>query len=105
MLSAFAVLTREDREGSMATGRRFDRLVVIKTRGAGTAARIGSVREAANCLIASEWPRPHGPKYIAAVRACHDALAGEVTTEAARQAFIAAAAEAGILIGEKPLRG
>jgi hypothetical protein len=65
---------------------------------------IESVREAAKCLI-DRWPENHGKAYLAALHACHDALGGELATEIARQAFIAAAREVGILIGEAPLRG
>jgi Protein of unknown function (DUF982) len=79
---------------------RFDKLVVIETRRPGALHNVGSVREAAECLVSSTWPKPRGPADIAAARACHDCLAGQTPTEPARQAFIAAAREAGILVGE-----
>ena len=41
----------------------------------------------------------------AALHACLDALRGTVSTETARQAFIAAAREVDILIDEAPPRG
>ena len=82
----------------------FVKLVVIEDRRrVGAARRGGSVREAAECLL-DGWPRPHGPQYVAALRACHACLSGEIPTEPARAAFIEAAAEVGILIGEAPPR-
>ena len=82
----------------------FGKLVVIERGPPGAARSVGSVQEAAECLL-DGWPRPHGALYVAALRACHDALAGKISTETARQAFLRAAREAGILIGEAPLRG
>jgi hypothetical protein len=41
----------------------------------------------------------------AAAEACLQALAGEILPQAAWHAFMDAAREAGILIGEKPVRG
>jgi hypothetical protein len=85
---------------------RFDKLVVIEDRRrVGSQRNVGSVREAAECLIGIHWPRPRGPKSRAAERACLRAHAGEIAPEAARQAFMEAAGEAGILIGEAPVRG
>jgi Protein of unknown function (DUF982) len=84
---------------------RFNRLVVIETRRIGQLRNVGSVTEAAECLVASDWPRPHGPQHRAASRACLRVLAGEISPEAARRAFIEAAREAGIFVGERPLRG
>jgi hypothetical protein len=84
---------------------RFNRLVVIETRRIGQLRNVGSVTEAAECLVASDWPRPHGAQHRAASRACLRALAGEISPEAARRAFMEAAREAGILIGEAPVRG
>jgi hypothetical protein len=83
----------------------FERLVVIEQPGrVGQYRRVGSVREAAECLI-DRWPKNRGVAYLAALHACLDALRGTVSTETARQAFIEAAREVGILIGEAPLRG
>jgi hypothetical protein len=85
---------------------RFDKLVVIEDRRrVGSRRNVGSVREAAACLLDEKWPKPRGPKSRAAAEACLQALAGEILPEAARQAFIAAAREAGVLIGEASVRG
>jgi Protein of unknown function (DUF982) len=104
MLSEFAVLTRGDREGSMED--RFDKLVVIEDRRrVGSQRNVGSVREAAECLVGIHWPRPGGAHHRAAAEVCLQAMAGEILPEAARQAFMEAAREAGILIGEAPVPG
>ncbi len=84
---------------------RFDKLVVIKTSRIGRFRNVGSVAEAAEYLVGSDWPPLRGARHRAAATACLRALAREISPEAARQAFIAAAREAGIFIGEKPLRG
>ena len=73
-------------------------LVVVKTSHVGQLRDINSVRDAAEAL-AGDWPMKRSrPAYRAAIRACHDALAGKVTPEVARQAFIAAAQEVGIFV-------
>jgi Protein of unknown function (DUF982) len=85
---------------------RFDRLVVIEDRRrVETRRNVGSVQEAAECLIGIHWPRPGGAQHRAAAEACLQAMAGEISPEAVRQAFMEAAREAGILIGEAPVRG
>jgi Protein of unknown function (DUF982) len=85
---------------------RFDKLVVIEDRRrVGSQRNVGSVREAAECLIGIHWPQPRGARHREAATACLQALAGEINPEIARLAFMAAAHEAGILIGEAPLRG
>jgi Protein of unknown function (DUF982) len=84
----------------------FNRLVVIEDRRrVGTRRNVGSVQEAAEILVASHWPQPRGPRHREAATACLQVLAGEINPEIARLAFMAAAHEAGILIGEKPVRG
>jgi hypothetical protein len=85
---------------------RFDRLVVIEDRRrVGSRRNISSVQEAAECLVSGEWPKPRGVYYRKALRACYECLAGQIPIKPTRQAFIDAAREAGILIGEAPLRG
>jgi hypothetical protein len=63
---------------------------------------IGSVVEAAERLVLY-WPDHKGEKLMAARHACQDALEGRITCTQARQAFIDAAREAGIYIGQKHL--
>ena len=85
---------------------RFDRPVVIEDpHRIGGRRSVGSVREAVECLAGIHWPRPYGAQHRAAERACLRAHAGEILPEAARQVFMEAAREAGILIGEAPARG
>ena len=62
----------------------FDKLVVIEDRRrVGSQRNVGSVREAAECLIGIHWPRPHGARHRAAERACLRAHAGENVTSGA----------------------
>jgi hypothetical protein len=86
--------------------KRFTTLVVVEDPDrAGLLRRVGSVREAAEVLL-GHWPKEgRGPMFLEALRACHEALAGNRKTEGARQAFIEAALEAGIYVREVPLRG
>jgi uncharacterized protein DUF982 len=84
----------------------FTALVVVEDPDRfGLLLRVGSVREAAEVLL-GHWPKEgRGPMFFEALRACHEALAGDLTTKGARQAFIEAALEAGIYVREVPLRG
>ena len=50
-------------------------------------------------LLSGKWREQGSERYRAAKRACQGALRGEVSAEAARQAFIAAAEEARVLAG------
>lgn len=61
----------------------FDKLVVIELGRAGAARCVGSVREAAECLL-DGWPKHRGSQYRRALQACHDALAGKSSAETAR---------------------
>jgi Protein of unknown function (DUF982) len=86
----------------MNLAHRFDCPVVIEFGHAGLLQPVRSVRDARDCL-ASGWPTGgRGRAYIAALEACQDALADELDTDAARQAFIAAAAEVGVFVREAP---
>jgi hypothetical protein len=59
---------------------------------------VESVRAAREAL-ATGWPTGgRGRAYRAALKACQDALADELDTDAARQAFIAAALEVGVFV-------
>jgi Protein of unknown function (DUF982) len=85
---------------------QFYRLVVVDDRRrVGTRRNVGSVQEAAECLVSSHWPQPRGARHREAATACLQALAGEIAPGVARQAFMEAAREAGILIGDAPVRG
>ena len=57
---------------------------------------IGSVREALVHL--NQWPKARrAPVYNCAVRSCNAAIAGQMTTEQVRQAFVSFAGIAGVL--------
>ncbi|WP_353806412.1 DUF982 domain-containing protein [Mesorhizobium sp.] len=58
---------------------------------------IPSTRAAAECLLRS-WPTEWGPRHKQAREACIAVLKGEQPPEFARQAFVEAAREAGILV-------
>jgi hypothetical protein len=78
----------------------FDQAVQVHGRRAGQIRNIGSAREAAEWLL-YEWPQNNDTDRARAARkACLEVLQGQREAAAARQAFRAAAAEAGILIGD-----
>jgi hypothetical protein len=56
---------------------------------------VRTAQEAANVLI-RHFPLDDGEEFLAAVRACLDAMAGKIQPEELRQAIVRAADEAGI---------
>jgi uncharacterized protein DUF982 len=57
---------------------------------------INSVREA--LVFLNQWPKVRrGPVYSCAVRSCNAAIAGQMSTQQARQAFVGFARIAGVL--------
>ena len=74
--------------------------VNVDTPNAGRVLTVASVEDALEFLH-RHWPHTKGRKFNTAERACHDALEGKQTVEAARSAFIAAAKEAGIYVKER----
>ncbi|CAN7677152.1 DUF982 domain-containing protein [Phyllobacterium sp. LjRoot231] len=62
-----------------------------------------SIGEAAEFLL-YHWPLAHGEKLSAARQACIDALHGKITCTRARAAFIEAAKEADIYVGQQILK-
>ncbi|MGR9470647.1 DUF982 domain-containing protein [Rhizobium leguminosarum] len=58
---------------------------------------VRSLGEVANALVVG-WPTDDGKEYIAAVKACVDAIQGDVPAKTARAALIRAAEEAGIRV-------
>jgi|APAra7269096613_1048513.scaffolds.fasta_scaffold13441_4 hypothetical protein len=73
----------------------FDPPVSIEGDRPGLTIVVSSVERAAEQLLT--W-QDHGPKWRAAVQACHDAMSGGSTADQAREAFIAAADEAGRMV-------
>ena len=58
---------------------------------------VRSLRDMAEALIIA-WPLDDGDEYVTAVKACVDALQGDLPIEEARAALIRAAEEAEILV-------
>ncbi len=56
---------------------------------------IRNLTDAARVLI-QDWPLDDGEDYVIAVKACADALIGEISAEEFRQTLLSAATEAGI---------
>jgi hypothetical protein len=71
--------------------------ITIETQRGEKPRNIGSVPEAAECLLMS-WPIHDGAKLKAARQKCLDALDGKVTVGECRSAFIEAAKEARIFV-------
>ena len=72
--------------------------VTIETHVVGRMRTVTSVGEAAEVLL-HDWPEAgRGEAYRGALHACYEALEGELDVEDARDAFIAAAQEAGIFV-------
>ncbi|MDH6650185.1 UNVERIFIED_ORG: hypothetical protein M2312_004856 [Rhizobium esperanzae] len=47
-------------------------------------------------LLLKDWPSDDGEEYVTAVKACVDAITGQIAPEQFRDAFLRAADEAGI---------
>ncbi|MGO7540596.1 DUF982 domain-containing protein [Rhizobium ruizarguesonis] len=58
---------------------------------------VATLGQAAEMLM-DGWPVDDGEEYLIAIRACRDAIHGEVPSEDAREALIHAADEAGISV-------
>jgi hypothetical protein len=75
----------------------WDNPVTIETLTLGRYRTVSNTAEAARVLL-EEWPTDEGEAYLAAKTTCLLALEGTMTTEEARTAFLAAAAEAGVFV-------
>jgi hypothetical protein len=75
----------------------WDKPVLVEIERTGKSRIIRSTHGAAVFLL-YRWPGKGGPQHNAAREACIAVLAGEKPPEHARQAFIEAAKEAGILM-------
>lgn len=56
---------------------------------------VRTLGDAAHFLI-KDWPSDDGEEYVRAVKACVDAISGQIAPEQFREAFLRAANEAGI---------
>ena len=81
--------------------QRWDHPVTIETAKLGHYVMINSTERAAEFLL-NEWPDTvEGKAYVAAARVLVEAHEGRATIDEAREAFIAAAREAGVFIYEE----
>ncbi|TBD43422.1 MULTISPECIES: DUF982 domain-containing protein [Rhizobium] len=69
--------------------------VGLALRGTRTRTIVRTLGDAAQILI-REWPSDDGEEYVAAVKACVDAISGQIAPEKFREALLRAADEAGI---------
>lgn len=80
--------------------RKFNRPVVVQPGRIDRDRVVTTVREAAQVLL-RDWPQPESKKRFAAMEACLAVIKGEQPPRVARQAFIEAAKDARIFLGEK----
>jgi Protein of unknown function (DUF982) len=59
---------------------------------------VTTVNGLAELLLAETWPKPSGPVYVAALRACLNCLSDACEPEIPHKAFLAAAKDAGVFI-------
>lgn len=85
---------------SRRRSRRFTRPVVIQPGRIDRDRVVTNVRDAAHLLL-REWPEQSSEARQAAMEACLRVFRGEGSARNARQAFIAAAKDARIFVGEK----
>ncbi|NEI65015.1 DUF982 domain-containing protein [Rhizobium leguminosarum] len=69
--------------------------VGLALRGPATHKIVRTLGDAAYILI-KDWPFDDGDEYVAAVKACVDAMSGQIAPDEFRQALLRAANEAGI---------
>jgi hypothetical protein len=74
----------------------FDEPVILELGDAGGRRRIGTTKEASECLMTS-WPPDRGPRHRDAVDTCLKVLDGHRSIADAREALIAAAVESKVL--------
>ncbi|MFK0692227.1 DUF982 domain-containing protein [Mesorhizobium sp. IMUNJ 23033] len=75
----------------------FEEPVMIETANPGAYRTLVSVSEAAIFMMES-WPGEHGQRHRVALQACTGHLTNPEKVETARQAFLAAAEEAGLVV-------
>lgn len=77
--------------------KRWTKTVTVETAKVGKHRVIASTEEAARFLL-EQWPVQPEPRHLLARVACIAVLGGEMPPDHARDAFVAAAEEAGILV-------
>jgi len=76
---------------------RWNNTITFETQRLGRYRTIGSAAEALRAL-SEDWPTDAGDALTIAQETCQAALDGDMDPEAAREAFLAAAEEAGVFI-------
>ncbi|MGO8036692.1 DUF982 domain-containing protein [Rhizobium leguminosarum] len=71
--------------------------VGLAFRGRATHKIVCTLGEGAHILI-KDWPSDDGEEYVAAAKACLDAISGQIAPEQFREALLRAADEAGIAV-------
>jgi hypothetical protein len=79
--------------------RKFAQPVSVRANTQGAETVITDVYECSSFLLRN-WPGKRGPAHRAALQACHDASADKKPISSVRRAFISAARDAGILVGQ-----
>jgi hypothetical protein len=79
--------------------KRFHEPVMVLLDQSGEPIAVRNTRQATDLLL-THWPARSGPRHRDAIDACLKVLDGHRSTVDARNAFIEAAEEAGILAGE-----
>ncbi|WP_342586990.1 DUF982 domain-containing protein [Mesorhizobium temperatum] len=80
--------------------KRFRKLIVVQPGRIDRDRVVVSVSDAAEVLL-RDWPTPASKTRLAAIEACLAVIRGEKPPRVARQAFIVAAKDARILLGEQ----
>ncbi|MGX9119586.1 DUF982 domain-containing protein [Mesorhizobium sp. BHbsci] len=75
----------------------FSKPVTVSVGITGTIRHISNAQQAVE-LLTGQWRDAGSLQHGAALRACRRAMSGDVTTEAAREAFVGAAREAHVLV-------
>jgi hypothetical protein len=86
-------------EGRVRTGH-FRKPIVIQPGRIDRDRVVVSVSDAAEVLL-RDWPKPTSERRLAAIKACLAVMRGEKPPRVARQAFIVAAKDARILLGDQ----
>jgi len=76
---------------------RWDEPITFETQKLGVYRTIASADEAARAIL-TDWPVHSGHAFMKAQKACLAVLEGREAPEAAREAFLAAAEEAGVFV-------
>lgn len=79
----------------------FDKAIRVRLSPTGKVHTVRSTREAADFLGSIDWPGERGPLHRDATDACNKVLDGHRSTSDARNAFEAAAREAGMLVDDE----